>query len=342
VTGIRCSSKNPMRTLSRQELDRFHSEGYLIIHDLFQEEDLDPLCDEMHEYINAQVEHLITEGELPAGVRHCLFEQQLARAFEHSAEVGNEIIAGLEGRAGGGYKGKAFYSLLTNTRLLHLIRGLIGDEIVASSAYRIRPKLPGQPKGVVPWHQDSGYFDPICDDHLILTCWIPLVDATAKNGCMQILPRAHREGLLPHVSGGNANFLVIQDDSLPKREPITAECPRGGVVLMSNFTPHCSTWNHSDHIRWSVDLRFQNASEPNNLSLFPDSGADVSAVESYHLACYPPEADLLVASASRPEEVIDFTGFCARRAAFERAHGLPRPRRNWPHIGQGKAHTNSA
>jgi hypothetical protein len=302
----------------------------LIIDDLFQEEDLKPLCHEMHEYINAQVKRFVAKGALPACVRDYPFEQQLARAYESSAEVGSDLIAGLEGRAGGGYKGKAFYSLLTNARLLHLVRGLIGDEVIASSAYRIRPKLPGHDRGVVPWHQDSGYFDPICDEHLILTCWIPLVDANADNGCMQILPRAHRCGLLPHFAGGNANFLVIQDGTLPAGEAITAECPRGGVVLMSNFTPHCSTWNHSDHIRWSVDLRFQNASKPNNLSLMPDSDADVSAVDLYQMACYPPEADMLVSSASKPEAVIDFRAFCERRTAFEQAHGLPRPRRNWP------------
>jgi phytanoyl-CoA hydroxylase len=326
-----------LRNLSRQERDSFDREGYLIVDELFQAEDLDPLCHEMHEYINAQVERFIAEGALPTGLQNCTFEQQLARAFEHSSEVGNDIIAGLEGRAGGGYKGKAFYSLLTNARLLHLIRGLIGDEIVASSAYRIRPKLPGQYRGVVPWHQDSGYFDPICDEHLILTCWIPLVDADAHNGCMRILPGAHRQGLLPHFSGGNANFLVIQDDTLPPGEPIIAECQRGGLVLMSNLTPHCSTWNYSDQVRWSVDLRFQSATKPNNLSLLPSLGSDVSEVQSYQLACYPPEADLLVSSASRQDEIIDYRGFCERRTAFERARGLPRPRRNWPHLRQAES-----
>jgi len=324
-----------MRTLSSQEIDFFHTEGYAIVNDVFQPGDIDCVCHEMHVQISNLVEEMVMAGIIPADMRRHSFLQQLARVFESSPEAGKRIIAALEGRAGGGYKGEAFFSLITNPRLLHLVRGLIGDEIVASSAYRIRPKLPGQARGVVPWHQDSGYFDPICDEHLILTCWIPLVDANLHNGCLQILPRSHRQGLFPHFSGGNADFLVIPDDRLPvaTSTPVTAECLRGGVVLLSNLTPHCSTWNYSDQIRWSIDLRFQQPSSPNNLALSPkidSQGADVNVSESYQMACYPPEADFLVSSASMPEAVVDFAAFCDRREAFERASALPRPRRSWP------------
>jgi hypothetical protein len=129
----------------------------------------------------------------------------------------------------------------------------------------------------------------------------------------------------------------FEDHALPAATPITAECPRGGAVIMTNLTPHCSTWNYSDQIRWSVDLRFQQVSSPNNLSLLPPSGLPeigVAEREADQVACYPPEADLLVSSAVRPEAVIDLAEFRHRRAAFERATGLPRPRRNWPRVGQ--------
>src|SRR5438552_258432 len=82
-----------------------------------------------------------------------------------------------------------------------------------------------------------------------------LADAKVHNGCMKILPRSHRRGVIEHHTGGNANFLVIQDEDLPEDAPapVTAECPQGGVVLMTNLTPHCSTPNYADHVRWSVD-----------------------------------------------------------------------------------------
>ena len=50
----------------------------------------------------------------------------------------------------------------------------------------------------MPWHQDSGYFEPYCDLGLILTIWLPLVDVDEDNGCPWIAPGLHRGGTLDH------------------------------------------------------------------------------------------------------------------------------------------------
>jgi ectoine hydroxylase-related dioxygenase (phytanoyl-CoA dioxygenase family) len=199
--------------------------------------------------------------------------------------------------------------------------------------YRIRPKLPGNNRGVVPWHQDSGYFAELCDRHLILTVWIPLVDATLRNGCMSILPGAHRQGILTHHTGGNAGFLVIKDEDLPAvpQAPVVAEVPFGGAVLMTNLTPHCSTENHSGGIRWSIDLRYQAAEAPHNAGLWPveELREDDPRLADYQVACYPPEADFVVQSRLHPEQVADYASFIRRREAFDRARNIAYPRRGW-------------
>jgi hypothetical protein len=78
---------------------------------------------------------------------------------------------------------------------------------------------------------------------------------------------------------------------------------RGGVLLLTNLTPHCSTPNTSDGIRWSMDLRYQSASLPTNapITRLPQ---EVILDGDAPIACYPPEADVLIRSASRPGEVI--------------------------------------
>ena len=105
-------------------------------------------------------------------------------------------------RATFSHSGRALFEVITHPKLVRKVESFIGPEIVGASAYRIRPKVPGMPSGVVPWHQDSGYFSPHCDDSLILTCWIPLVDATPENGCLQVLPRVHRQGVVRHFTHG--------------------------------------------------------------------------------------------------------------------------------------------
>jgi ectoine hydroxylase-related dioxygenase (phytanoyl-CoA dioxygenase family) len=217
------------------------------------------------------------------------------------------------------------FDVIAHPKLMAKVASLLGtEEIVSSSVYRLRPKLPNIGRGVVPWHQDSGYLATHCDKQMIITCWIPLVDATVENGCMQILPRTHRGEVSEHRTGGNAGFLVIEDQDLPAdpRRAITAACPRGGVVFMTNRTPHCSTPNYSDHIRWSVDLRYQSAEAPNNVGLWPETidatgQADTAFYEKVNVACYPPEADFLVHSKKTPEAVTNYAEFVRRRAVYD-------------------------
>ncbi len=261
---------------------------------------------------------MASNGKLSDSHTTASFEQRLTRIYQDSKENGEEVLQHLEGFRGGGFQGRSLFNLITHPKLLDVVSDLVGPDIVASSAYRIRPKIAGVGRGDVPWHQDSGYFAAHCDEHLIVTCWIPLVDATVENGCMEILPRSHKSGILEHHTGGNMGLYVIKDNDLPTDAPkkVIAECPRGGVVFMSNLTPHCSTPNNSDTIRWSVDLRYQSAQTPNNVGLWPAENAGDEET-NIQIACYPPEADFVVRSQENPESVVDFDGFIKRRAAYE-------------------------
>ncbi|MEM7809216.1 MAG: phytanoyl-CoA dioxygenase family protein, partial [Planctomycetota bacterium] len=42
-----------------------------------------------------------------------------------------------------------------------------------------------------------------------------------------------------------------------KREAIPLPVPRGSLILFNDRNVHMSTPNKSDHVRWSVDLRYQ-------------------------------------------------------------------------------------
>ena len=42
-----------------------------------------------------------------------------------------------------------------------------------------------------------------------------------------------------------------------EKDVVTCEVPFGGMVLLNNSIPHRSLENHSDKIRWSLDLRWQ-------------------------------------------------------------------------------------
>lgn len=305
----------------------FHEEGYLAVPSLLPPDDLEPVRREIASLVHEAALRFQAEGRIERTHEAEPFETRLTRLLEDHPELTRDYLRAIEGRGGGGHAGKAMYGLITHPNVLDMAEQLLGPEIVGSSVYRIRPKVPGLERGVVPWHQDSGYFAPHCDAYLVLTVWIPLVDATPENGCLQVLPRTHRQGIFPHHTGGPGGYLVIEDADLPSGEVVTVPVPKGGALLLSNLAPHCSTPNTSDTIRWSVDLRYQSRSAPTNAFELPEEFDSEAPRTTW--ACYPPEGDFVVRSRAHPEQVHSYAQFAARRAAYEAATHIPYPARGW-------------
>jgi phytanoyl-CoA hydroxylase len=324
-----------MDGLTTIQVQQFFEEGYVMVPDIFAPGDLEALQAEIDGLVEAAAERLYAAGQISDRRETEGFTTRLSRLLADHPELKWEYLHAIEGKGGGRHTGRAIFDILMHSRLLDAMESLVGPEIVGSSVYRIRPKVPGLDRGVVPWHQDSGYFAAHCDDSLIVTCWIPLVDATPENGCLRVLPRTHRQGVSRHHTGGNANFLVIEEDDLPapSTEAVTVPVPLGGALLMTNLTPHCSTENTTDVIRWSVDLRYQGREVPNNLTA-PETELDPNAPE-VRIACYPPEGDFVVRSPRFPEQVYTYEQFVARRALFEAAK-IGGPGRGWQPVGTEK------
>lgn len=283
------------RGLSPAQIARFHEEGFLVVDDLIEPAMIAALEEGITEAIDRTAQEQVAHGKLSSAYADQPFTKRLSQITAETKTVISEITDGALAIP-------AIFDLIRYQPLLDVAASLCGPELIASSVYRLRPKLPHYGPGVVPWHQDSGYFEPYCDKSLILTCWIPLVDADERNGCLQVLKNGHRGAVAPHGSGPN-HYLQIADHDLPAGEIVTVPVRRGGVLLLTNLTPHCSTPNETDGIRWSMDLRYQSADLPTNapITRLP---MDIPLEGSAPLACYPPEADVLIRSAKRPEQVI--------------------------------------
>jgi hypothetical protein len=316
------------KKLTDAQRQQYFEEGYTMVPDLIPPEDLEPLRNEIASLIDEAAVRLRVAGKITDLHADEPFESRLTRLLTDHPELQSDFFRAIEGKGGGGHVGQAMFQTLTHPRLLDAIEDLVGPEITASSVYRIRPKVPGLNRGIVPWHQDSGYFAAHCDDRLIVTVWIPLVDATIENGCLQVLPGAHDRGVVPHRTGGNAGFLVIEDDDLPASPSgaLPVPVPRGGALLMTNLMPHCSTPNNTDVVRWSIDLRYQSADVPSNLHI-PEEEITADNPE-IQIACYAPEGDFMVRSAVHPEAEATYDDFIRRRSAFERV-AIPGPNRGW-------------
>ena len=263
-------------TLSNTQIQNFNDNGYLLVENALASEDLNPLIAEFEEIVNTGATQLHENGELDTPFETEGFDTRLAKITEQSPVVFQKLFSGA-------HTGPALFKLLVNSKLLDIAESLVGPEIMCHPAYRVRPKLPEHDRTLVPWHQDAGYMEPACDAVMQLTIWIPLIDATVENGCLEVIPHAHRDGVFRHRRVKGRPYLDIPPDALPDVESVIVPVNFGSVLLFTNLTPHRSIPNVSNQVRWSVDARYQDASKPTG---------------------YQPEAGFLARSRKQPEGVV--------------------------------------
>ena len=98
------------------------------------------------------------------------------------------------------------WALSTHPRVLDCMEQLIGPNILLKST-RLFYKF-GQSASFVGWHQD-GITERV-QEAFVPAIWLGLTDATAENGCLRVVPRSHRLGLVPHADRPNPNNLTTQ------------------------------------------------------------------------------------------------------------------------------------
>jgi ectoine hydroxylase-related dioxygenase (phytanoyl-CoA dioxygenase family) len=308
------------RGLTASQRDFFFREGYLVLDRLFSDDDLQPAIDDINRAVDEKVAELVQSGDLSRSYAEYDFEHRLAEISRETDRVALSLWNGV-------LHGPGFFRLITNPKLLDVAESLCGEELIASSVYRLRPKIPHYDYGGVPWHQDSACFEPCCDHSLVLTVWIPLVDTNQENGCLWVIPRVHTAAVLPHRPAEGKAYLEIVAASLPEGPHGCCPVAKGGALLLTNRTPHGSFENRTELVRWSMDLRYQSAGLPTNARItrlpgeLTSRGKTIDDPDFVPVACHPPEADFLVRSKARPGEVL----CTAEQFAALRAGHVPSP-----------------
>jgi ectoine hydroxylase-related dioxygenase (phytanoyl-CoA dioxygenase family) len=147
---------------------------------------------------------------------------------------------------------------MANPKILDAVESLIGPELYANPVYNARPKVAGVAAGAVPWHQDRSYW-PNANWNPVITVWIPLVDTNLDNGCLHVWPRTHKTrvvGFHNERHTGTAYTEIDMKDQA-ERHAVPLPVPAGSAILFNDRCIHSSTPNLSDHVRWSLDLRYQ-------------------------------------------------------------------------------------
>ena len=244
-------------SLSQEQVDFYRLEGFLVLEDLLSEADLGSVKASMMTRVDEIAADLFAAALIPHTFEDSPFELRLAHLF---AALDDKTFL----KYGRSWRDRlpGYYDLMANPKILDVLESLIGGEIFSNPVYNTRPKVPKVAAGAVPWHQDKSYW-PDANANPVITVWIPLVDATLKNGCLHIMPRTHKQKVLSwHAeSYTGTGFTEIDDETLaellPEKEPVALPVKAGTAILFNDRCIHKSTPNNSEGVRWSVDLRYQ-------------------------------------------------------------------------------------
>ena len=250
--------------LTEKELEQFFLEGYVVKEGLFSKEDLQPAITEIESLVDNLANLLLKAGKIKYVHKDAGFYHRLIRLEEQFPDASTllhktEVFP------------PAFCQLNGHPKLLSIAKQILGTEVAAHPVWNLRTKTPQHEETVVPWHQDAAYLSKDCWKELQLTAWIPLIDATVKNGCMQVVPGGHRYGrVITHTGcAGETWYIEIPPEIAVKEIDIdmekhatTCEMKMGSVLLFNSLLPHRSVRNLSTDTRWSLDLRLCNPTLP--------------------------------------------------------------------------------
>ncbi|HXG25065.1 MAG TPA: phytanoyl-CoA dioxygenase family protein [Chthonomonadales bacterium] len=246
----------PADTMRRE----FEEKGYIILKSFFEPEVIEGAKHELSKLVDRHAEKLLSEGRINNLMQDEPFEMRFAKLYAQNLDIAPKSFRTELHLPG------LFY-VFFHPRLLDVVELFLGGEIRLYPNYTARPKLPEWAGTEVLWHQDGGYTAQIGTHegsvealHMV-NVWTPLVPARVENGCMEFIPGTHKLGIVPHE--GREYYLEIASEYLQPHlsQAVPIETDPGDVVLFHNLLFHHGLPNRSKAIRWSIDWRYQDATQ---------------------------------------------------------------------------------
>jgi len=158
------------------------------------------------------------------------------------------------------YVTKPYLLLLLADRLVHhptildAVEDIIGPDILLwDSTFII--KEPGDKK-FVSWHQDLTYWGLEPDD--VVSMWLALSPATAKSGCMRMIPGSHKLGRVEHRATNLPDNILSRGQTIgipiDEASAVDIALTAGQMSLHDGWTFHASHPNQTSDRRIGLNM----------------------------------------------------------------------------------------
>jgi ectoine hydroxylase len=211
---------------SHRAVDSFRANGFVILPDLFDVEEIDLLRrmarndDRLHE-----------------------------RAVGRRDAAGGIVRLSLANRL----SDDLYSAFVRCARLVGVVQELLGDEVYHWHHKMIlKEPFVG---GAWEWHQDYGYwYKDACLYPELASCFVAVDPATRANGCLQLLRGSHALGRLDHGPIGDQTGADPErvEAALERHERVYAEMAPGDALIFHANTLHRSDRNASADPRWAL------------------------------------------------------------------------------------------
>jgi phytanoyl-CoA hydroxylase len=268
---------------SKQQLSDFKKNGFILIRDFFQKNEINNLRRRVKEVFAIQMKRVLNfEVDIDDEVN---FEKSIYRFFELDLDAfmccGKQVQQLI-----------SLHNLGTDSKITGILKELglefpiisVRPSMLFNSRYLAKKEEYWKLGAHQDWRSSQGSLDSI-------TVWFPLVDADAAIGALQVIPESHKLGLLESESVSYYGKII---DDFSDENYLQLEFEIGDVLLFSSFLVHRSGINCTESIRWSVQLRYNNLAEPTFIERgFPNP------------FIYKPNPDLLTPGFPTKEQVLN-------------------------------------
>ena len=209
-----------------QQIDEFAENGFLIVPQLFDQE---------------ESESLLRLAKSDAALLEEAYAKRDATGGESRLAVRNKL------------DGSPYAAIVRSQRIVSTMQALLGDEV-----YHYHHKMMlKEPKvgGAWEWHQDYGYwYENGCLFPDMASCLIAVDRAHRANGCLQVIRGSHRLGRIDHFTTGEqkgADAARVAA-ALDRMELVYCELEPGDAIFFHGNLLHRSDQNTSEEPRWSL------------------------------------------------------------------------------------------
>ncbi|WP_308636225.1 phytanoyl-CoA dioxygenase family protein [Paenibacillus silvisoli] len=219
----------------QEEQERFYrQQGYLAVKDVLADSDIESALEAIMEHIFAEPPAVKVQFVRPKSELEGDEERELAvRKLYEFVDVDDRLRA-----------------IAYHPQVLAVVERMLGGQAkLVQDVALLKPPKGG---GEKPWHQDMAY-GALCYDQPVIGVWLALDEAGLDNGCMQLIPRSHMNGGIPHYAERDWQLC---DTVVPVERNVAVPLAPGSALFFHGLLMHGTANNFSQKRRRALQFHY--------------------------------------------------------------------------------------